>query len=250
MRCRGTTRKGERCQRIIPKGKEYCFLHSPKGIKNEIKAAIIISIGGTLAVLIPIIYGVISYKPKSDLIDVSPYLYSYGFSTVCPVDIKLKNNGRAVSYIKRIKINVLENHTFDYDPSPTALRFPATATYNISLSDLKRGESKEFNTSHVIPGGETDRIILVLGGNKVLGSDISYLSRITLTIIADYSTQLTSKSIDILVLNHDEGKQIPFEDKKIKKFIEKEALPILTRDDIQRHLKKLPIIIPLWFTQV
>lgn len=247
MRCKGTTRKGERCQRIIPKGKEYCFLHSPKGIKKEIIVAIIISIGGTLAVLTPIIYDVISYKPKLELIDVSPYLYSYGFSTVCPVDIKLKNNGRAVTYIKRIKINVLKNHTFDYDPAPTAYRSIATATYNISLSDLKEGESKEFSISHVIPGRETDRIILAFGGNGVSGSDISYFSRITLTIIADYNTQLTSKQIDILVLNHDEGKQIPFEDKKIKKFIEKGALPILTRDDIQKYLKKLPISITSWF---
>ncbi len=200
-------------------------------MRTEIKVALVGFLGIVAGAGIPILFDHLSHKPRTILLDAAPYSVSYGFSTLCALDLKLVNLGGIMSYVTRLRLNVLDGETYDYDPCPTCQRQAASAVYNIATTELRPGRSIEVSVSHTIPAGESERIILLLGGGSKC-----FHGRLTVGIIADGSHELTSQPIEVVILNHDRSAEVPIGSQKVTEFLNEHPLYILDKEKIQELL--------------
>lgn len=163
------------------------------------------------------------------------------------LDITIKNNSIHDCNLTRIKFLIKEHTAFYYDPDPcpTCLKHSFSATYNISLENIKRNDVPEYGISNsIIPWG-TERIGLLLGGQK-----LSYHSKFSIAFKYNREFEVESDVIEIIALNgqyngiekqkyilndtlmytgyHDFPSSILLRD-SINKMIENNAVPIINQ---------------------
>jgi hypothetical protein len=110
------------------------------------------------------------------------------------LDIKLRNIGDKVAIIKLARIHILDYEGFNNNGCvfefgiPVTGGLPYSAEYDFDISDLDKGQSREFNLSQVIPPNEADRIKIALRP-QVTSEDSWLLNKISLELIYNEDNQ-------------------------------------------------------------
>jgi hypothetical protein len=133
-----------------------------------------------------------SRRPDLRLAGAIPYLFKYGFSTAIIFDINIVNQGEVAGLLTKLRINVLHNYPFSYDRCPPCRRIIANGVYDISLTEVLKGQN-EYLLQHEVQPRATERISLIFGGSF---RERSYLARLSLTLITGEEKTITTEPFD------------------------------------------------------
>ncbi|WP_329561372.1 hypothetical protein OG711_28775 [Streptomyces uncialis] len=102
------------------------------------------------------------------------------------LDVKVRNKGRAVSYVKRAEIRVHRARTLPFCPLPYAV--PVSYTYQVELpaTDTDLAYSKPLDLSQAVEPDKVDRFVVELG-TKGLGKYTPGGALYYLTVRLDYN---------------------------------------------------------------
>ena len=124
---------------------------------------------------------------------------TYGIRIGTYIDIKLRNTGDTVAFLKRVVINVHEFYPL-VDPAETNYSYvPVTETYDILLN----GEQNQtFEVSQMVEANGTDRFLIkVMSDIGNMRMDVVYLFSVTLIYDEDDKTVESAKYIAVFPPN-------------------------------------------------
>lgn len=205
----------------------------------------------------PIFLNLISGSGELKLFSPTVYQLKEKNSLFSIVDLKMENIGDEPINLTRIVISV--EKCFLFDPASEKLAMiPASAEYDINLSNVSSGENMQLDIFHQLTPSESDRIHIRLGGNRFLKMEdnslekgnSSYLSRIKLNFWEDDKFLASSEEIDVLVIVNDydskSTREVSFFDHNKVKI---QNHPKLTKNVIKKIMNSKGMPPPNWINQ-
>ena len=104
-------------------------------------------------------------KKKAGLLKIT----DVGFTHESEFDVKLRNIGDYACVITIIDVSMIRDHHWSVNPI-----LKPTARYMIPVDDLKKGESKRLNVSHVVDAHKADRILIALDTTTVYTLKVTF----------------------------------------------------------------------------
>ena len=114
-------------------------------------------IGAVVTILTPLV--VFFVRRRSKDFEIS----SLATKDLGVLDVKVRNTGSSDALITEIEVLIVK----DLDLEARAV-LPPSAGYKIPIGDLKRGQSKSIQVSHVVEASKADRFLVALDTTRVL----------------------------------------------------------------------------------